>query len=165
MEISILKAHSCHHDCQNDIPDASDAYLLEILLSYRLIFGQDKRSRKLFRDKEISNLSTDRLRDPVLHILCGEKNAYAVTDLIGRFREREVFIPEDDFPQFGERLLKLQEYMVNQRPMGWNAVWNDHRDPQQSFAFWAVVIVGGCSIFLSFAQLVVSVAQLVYAAK
>jgi hypothetical protein len=44
-------------------------------------------------------------------------------------------------------------------------LWRDRRNPLQWYTFWAVLVVGGVSILLSFLQLVVSVAQLVVAIK
>jgi len=98
-------------------------------------------------------------------VLCGRKDASEIVDLIGGFREREVFIAHVDFPHLGDRLVQLQEYSINQKPTKWGAIWNDHRDPYLSVTFWAVVIVGGVSILLSAVQAMASIAQLVIVAR
>ena len=77
-------------------------------------------------------------------------------------REHGVYSSTIDFPHLGKRLIDLQTYSIDQKPRRLLDVWNDHQDPQQSFAFWAVVIVGGLSIFLSLIQVFLGVAQLVY---
>jgi hypothetical protein len=140
-------------------------YLLEVILSYRLIFGLDKRSRKLFREKQMSTKSPHSIQDPTLHLLCGRKDASEVVKVIGSFWERKVFIAHIDFPHLGSRLSQLQEYSTNQKPTSWKAIWNDHRDPYQSVTFWAVVIVGGVSICLSAIQAIASIAQVALAVR
>lgn len=83
----------------------------------------------------------------------------------GHLRERSVYSSTADFQHLGQRLAQLEEYSRNQKPRGLIEVWNDHRDPYQSLTFWAVVIVGGSSIFLSVVQVILSIAQLVFQAR
>lgn len=46
---------------------------------------------------------------------------------------------------------------------GFLALWKDKRDSLQWYTFWAVLVVGSLSIFLTFASLAVSTAQTVAA--
>jgi hypothetical protein len=161
----ISQAHICRQNCVAKMPDALHQYLYEVLLSYRLVFGENKRSRKLFRAEEGPRASRGQFYDPVLYILCGRKDISEIASLIPGFGDHGTFDTRTDFPELGERLRVLQEYIINQKPTTLRDIWNDHRDPHQTFAFWVVVIVGGTSIFLSFLQVVVSIAQLVVAVR
>ncbi|KUJ10412.1 uncharacterized protein LY89DRAFT_675250 [Mollisia scopiformis] len=58
--------------------------------------------------------------------------------------EREVY-DGSSFPQLGQKLFELQDYITSQKPRTLKDVWNDHRDPHQAFTSWAVVIVGHCT--------------------
>jgi hypothetical protein len=137
-------------------------YFKEVLISYRVLFGQDKRSRKLFRSKESSNARFESIDDPILQALCGRKRASLVADFLATEFEREVFDPKIDFPNLGDRLLRVHNYNANQKPSTWQAILSDRRDSRETFNFfWTVVIVGGISITLSLVQTVVSILQLV----
>jgi hypothetical protein len=65
-----------------------------------------------------------------------------------------------DFPNLGKRLLELQDYMNAQNPQDLVALWYDRRDILRFYTFWAVVVVGGLSVLLSFIQTVLTAIQL-----
>jgi hypothetical protein len=136
------------------------SYLVEVLLSYRLLLGQNTRSRRLFREQELEKARCMDQLDPLLSALCGEKDVgdVGVGELL---RERGVYNAPTNFPHLGPRLMELQDYSTSQRPRNIKEVWNDGRDPERLLTFRAVIIVGGISIGLSFLQLLVGVAQLV----
>ena len=159
---SIFGAHTCVNGCASDAGRTAKSYLLEVLLSYRLLFGQEKRSRKLYREKEKLQIRMLGSHDTLLDHLCARKTLPDDSPLRSRLPERGVYSSTIDFPHLGKRLIDLQSYSMDQKPRSLIEVWNDHRDPQQSFTFWAVVIVGGLSISLTLIQTLLVVAQLVF---
>jgi hypothetical protein len=144
---SILNAHTCDqhsNSCERDLPNVIRAYLREILISYRVLFGQDKRSRELFRSREKSKARFRETEDPVLQALCGQKRTLLVTEYLTIESEKEIFDTRVDFPHLGEKLLRVHDYNANQRPSAWRAILLDRRDPRESLNFYfTVVIIGG----------------------
>jgi hypothetical protein len=140
------------------------AYMTEVLLSYRLIFGQQHRSRELFRKEEREKVKWNGALDPLLDALCGDKEMGDFGDTKGLLRERGVYDAQTNFPHLGSRLMDLQDYSSSQRPRNLIEVWNDEREPEKLLTFKAVIIVGGVSILLSLIQVFVGVAQVVLAA-
>jgi hypothetical protein len=99
-------------------PSAEDL-CREILLSYRLIFGLDKQSQRLF-NKECANemcLSSD--WDPLLTVLCGEKwdslSSKPIFDEICADPPASFYLTSD-FPLFGKRLFELHDFVQRQHP-------------------------------------------------
>jgi len=137
------------------------SYLVEVLLSYRLLFGQHPRSRSLFRKQEQNKAKCIGELDPLLSALCGEKEVGNFGGIGELLRERGVYNAETNFPHLGSRLMELQDYSTSQRPRNITEVWNDQRDPERLLTFRAIIVVGGISIGLSFLQLFVGIAQLV----
>jgi hypothetical protein len=173
----------------NNNADASDAVKdcdgfvqahQEILMSYRLVFGQSRGARRLaravlrmLREEETAKGEYDQLLDVVCTRPCdGVVRALppsfwpvSCRSFEGSLQEESAYSSQDDFPMFGARLAKLQEFNLRQQPSKLRDLWRDRRNPLQWYTFWAVLVVGGVSILLSFLQLVVSVAQLVVAIK
>ena len=146
-------------------------YLSEVLQSYHLLFGQDKRSRKLFT-REIRpsllrhNGSPSPYYDNALDELCGRKQftlpgIWSTDDC----PDREVYDLATHFPMLGERLYRLQDFTRLQSPSRLRGLWQDRRNALQWFTFWAVIIIGGLSVLISLLQLLVSVAQLAVSAR
>lgn len=133
--------------------------LLEILLSYRLLFGQSKPSRKLFRYLLHSNSDLSHNADPFLYSICTQK----------RFAHR--YVPQDhviyfisrDFPVLGRRVELLATELKDAKPKTWKDLLRDRRDTTQYWAFWLVAIVGGISILLSLVQVILQAIQIVRA--
>jgi len=163
----------------------------EVLLTYRLIFGQSPRSRTLAEDS-LAREKSARLEssqgdiDPLLEELCTAPLSTSwITRMLsprkqlqlsakffppsctngqnGKFTESASYTVEHDFPVFGARLLALQEYNERQKPTRARDLWRDRRNPLQWYTFWAVIWVGSISIILGTLQLAVSIAQLYYA--
>jgi hypothetical protein len=154
-------------------------YKREVLLSYRLLFGQHRRSRKAF----MTNLrktaaGKDELLDPLLVNLCGRgassvgplsgsRNIWSKNrqDANGNLQEADTYSIEVDFPMLGPRLANLQQWCLNQSPSRIRDLWRDHRNPMQWYTLWAVLIIGSLSLLLTLVQVLLSIAQLVISAK
>lgn len=158
----------------------------EVLLTYRLLFGQSSESRDLACGFLDALKKTAQDVDPFLETLCtaahsssfwwqmpflrprngilpGELFPASAIDAQGAFIESGSYSAQLDFPIFGSRLLALQNYNLRQQPNKVRDLWRDRRVPLQWYTFWAVIWVGGLSIILSVLQLGVSIAQLYFA--
>lgn len=147
----------------------------EILLSYRLLFAQSRRSRRLM-NHQLEDLRSEGKLDPLLKLLVGTslpslrstlpRDVFPHSTLTaeGTLQESDTYSAREDFPSFGYRLLILQRYNLRQQPSRVKDLWRDRRNPLQWYTFWAVVWVGGISIILGLLQLLVGVAQLYFAA-
>lgn len=139
------------------------SYLTEVLLSYRLLFGQHNRSRRLFRESERDRAKFDGTVDPLLDSLCGEQDMEHFGSVKELLRERGVYNADVNFPHLRAKLMELADYSSSQRPRSLVEVWNDERDPERLFTFKALIIVGAVSIALSVVQIFVGVAQVALA--
>ena len=171
---SLVRGSSVPHE--NDhltLPD----YLREVLLSYRLIFGIDGRSRDVFAAEEVENWSIDTAHDgpsfpssfrrsvykmdPLLTLLCTASPAHS-SDLRALLalldgEETSLYYRFDDFPFLGRRLADLQRFSMGQKPYDWKGVlFHDRRDVRNWWIIWtawAVLLVGGGTIVLQAFQL------------
>ncbi|KAF2034857.1 hypothetical protein EK21DRAFT_97086 [Setomelanomma holmii] len=124
--------------------DEVDDLLRETMLSYRLLFGQDKRSRQLFRFLDpFSNLPSG-CTDRLLLELCGKKIALTRSDY---------------------ELAIVAQHFADKRRRTWRELWNDKRDSASWFTFWAVLIIGGTGILLGFTQVALQIAQIALEVK
>lgn len=129
--------------------------LRETLLSYRLLFGQSKRSRRIFRRLFASNPILKHNADPFLHPICTKKvftHPFVPQDRMTYFGHR-------DFLVLGDRLEMLGKDLKAAKPKGWRDLVRDRRDTMQYWGFWLVAIVGGASIILSLTQVILQAAQ------
>jgi hypothetical protein len=159
------------------ISPSADDFFREVLLSYRLIFGQDKRSWEAYRrseaakeqkrsrsSKEQNPQRQQRPPDPLLPILCS-KNWRSSSDALIVYREIDA--DEDvsnhysvtDFPFFGQRLLHLQRFSKDQNPHDWIVLWHDRRNVFNWWTIWAVVFIGGGAVVLAILTLVFQILQ------
>jgi hypothetical protein len=100
-------------------------YMSEILLSYRLFFGQDKSSREVFwkvRPNEVFGIGVDSL----LSDLCGSKSPIS-----GIVRDRPSYALKATFPFLRRRIILLKSHLDERKPKSWREVWNDRRDSAQ----------------------------------
>lgn len=156
----------------------------EIILSYRLLFGQDGKSRKVARDEvcKLKNSFPNQSVDAMLSDLCERKYDYGslwwktydkvlrgyppeiwpitCRTMEGHLLQSDVYSARDDFPRLGPRLTKLQQFNSRQRPSRLTDLWRDRRNPLQWYMFWAVVLVGGVANILAALQLLVALVQL-----
>lgn len=149
------------HNNRRNIKAANKCLHREVLLSYRLLFGQDNQSRALFNNREIKEAAAEGTLDPLLVQLCGQKRQ------LGDILEDEAVVEHDcyvnviDFPFFGRELVQLQKYAYSRKPGRYLDVWRDTRDPFQWLTLWLLVFIGGLSVFLSLLQTAASVIQAV----
>ncbi|KAF8242062.1 hypothetical protein K440DRAFT_591385 [Wilcoxina mikolae CBS 423.85] len=133
------------------------AFLKEILLSYRFLFGQEKASRKAFRNRARRDVLDNGLyetKDPLLDSLCGRKifNNPIVT-------ERETYRLHRDFPFLRGRIITLKRELALRKPRSWGDLWRDKRDTSNWYTFWAVIFIGGAGLILTVIQTAIAVAQ------
>ena len=131
---------------QSEISD----FLSETLLSYRLLFGQYKPSRALFRRMISTQPILSIGPDPLLARLCARRlflHPHIPLD-------RQIYFATRDFPVLGERIELLAREMKGAKPGSWKDLVRDRRDTTQYWTFWLVAIFGSASLLLSFIQVV-----------
>ncbi|KAK1826925.1 hypothetical protein QBC39DRAFT_363154 [Podospora conica] len=155
----------------------------EVLLSYRLLFGQSPGSRKLALKLLKQLKESSGAIDPFLVTICSTPLAKSrflrplsgsplpndifptsSLDLDNCLVESDTYSSQDDFPCFGQRLLAVQHYNLRQQPRRIRDLWRDRRNPLQWYTFWAVLWVGGITIVLGVLQLAAAVVQAYYSA-
>lgn len=153
----------------SSIEDGSMKSLVrEVLQSYRLVFGQDKRSRTMYWNTIRPSLRKDKCHDPFLDDLCrlgGASFESRWPDLGELLNMREMAFHPSDFAVYGERLGKIQRYIGQRQPRRLLEMWRDRRNPEKFFTFWAVIIFGGVTVILSLVQIALTAGQLVLSYK
>jgi hypothetical protein len=137
--------------------DETTQLLREILLSYRLLFGQNKASRHLFRKLRPFGQIAEEGRDKYLKLLCGQKS----NQMGDEIPEREIYDLRRDFPILRSRLAILLRHMGDRKPRTWMELWVDKRDEASWLTFWAVLVIGGLGILLALMQVVLQIVQIV----
>lgn len=125
----------------NDDPAAE--YFKEVLISYRLIFGQTRSSYRDFNSlvskKSLIWFGTG-IVDPLLPVICGHswdsEQVRSIYDEIDVDEASDYYTTSSDFPYLGERLEILQEYVRDHRSTTMTALWNDRRDVGWWWTFW-----------------------------
>ncbi|KAF2793724.1 hypothetical protein K505DRAFT_223725, partial [Melanomma pulvis-pyrius CBS 109.77] len=134
--------------------DFAQVLVREVLLSYRILFSQDKKSRFCL-SKLQSDLEGHGFSDPLLNDLCAANlsqlerkyNAMSgVLDLPGSS------FAGTEFRYLGKRLLAIQEFSERHRPRKLREIYLNRRDSEKYYTFWAVIWIGGLSIVLSILQ-------------
>lgn len=142
----------------------------EVLMSYRILFGQTRGSRVLAK-KLLQDLkkSCPHEFDELLSVLCAESRGKIVQkvpdslwpmscrDFNNTLQEADSYSSHDDFPMFGKRLAAIQAFNLRQQPSKLRDLWRDRRNPLQWYTFWAVLVVGSSSVLLAILQLVVAI--------
>ena len=159
--------HCCAFDTRSSVPwaDQEDTtkLLQQVLLSYRLLFGQSKKSREVFRSlRPFARIPADG-HDQFLSQLCGRKRPpdECAMELI----ERDEYDLIDDFPHLRSKLVRLSSYASSKRPQSILQLWADRRNSPAWLAFWSVLIFGSIGIFLALVQTVFQILQYVDAVK
>ena len=134
----------------------------ELLRSYRILFAQDKKSRRLYWNTIRPVLTKAHLNDPFLDDLCG-RTTPVVLERYPQLRsmldvQGSVFRPHD-FPLYGQKLCTIQEYIDNHRPRRLVDLWRDRRDPEKILTLWAVLVLGITGIILSLIQTALNATQ------
>lgn len=152
--------------------DLAQAYKAEVLLSYRLIFGQTKRARNHFKAVESKAAMGDLDEcDPILAELCSSSKpnpALVWPDSDGDYHphlHRTTYHRGTDFPILGERLEAIQSCSNRQRPTRFLDMWRDKRDPLQWYTVWAVLCMAIISLLLTIVGLGINIAQLMVAMR
>ncbi|KAI9841902.1 MAG: hypothetical protein M1837_000288 [Sclerophora amabilis] len=153
--------HCCATHCPTDdnwaSKDEVSQFLREVLLSYRLLFGQSKMSRNMFRTLHpFCNVKREG-HDHLLARLCGRKR---VEDDFTHIVERDSYRLNRDFPILRSKIVVLHRQLSNMKPRGLRQLWRDTRDSVQWFTFWAVLVIGGLGVVLSVIQVGLQAAQL-----
>ncbi|KAI9861544.1 MAG: hypothetical protein M1813_005154 [Trichoglossum hirsutum] len=132
------------------IPDVpTEEFFQEMLLSYRLIFGQDERSYKAF-SRMVPVWEEQRGRahrenmwdcDPMLHTLCGKSSATddarRIYDEIDASEPTSYYDPNTEFPFFGKRLLELQLFIKQHQPQNLRSLLHDRRNVSAWYTVWS----------------------------
>lgn len=126
--------------------------LNETLLSYRVIFGQSKASRNIFRRLHKNNLELSRSGDKLLYKICTQ-TCFEHVDVP---KDRPVYYAEREFPILGERIKLLAKELKAVKPKSWKELLRDRRDTLQYWTFWLVAIFGSLSVILTFIQVVLA---------
>ncbi|KPM44897.1 hypothetical protein AK830_g1656 [Neonectria ditissima] len=155
--------HRCGFEKPGSVPWASEEdvteLLQEILLSYRLLFGQSRRSRSLFRQLRPFARIPHEGHDQFLSSICSKKKFDCPVSLI----EREEYDVAGDFPHLRSRIVRLNSYASSKKPRSILQLWQDKRDSTAWLALWSVLIFGSVSIVLGVVQTVFQVMQYVLA--
>jgi hypothetical protein len=112
-------------------------FLIEVLCSYRLIFGQHKGSLSRF-----GGIKPLLHRDPLLKLLCdtySEDHKFYGAYEAGS--SKTIYPISSDFSPLGRRLFKLQNFMNKQNPSDIKTLWYDRRDVVKFYTFWAVFLL------------------------
>ncbi|KAN0114717.1 hypothetical protein V8E51_004261 [Hyaloscypha variabilis] len=156
-----------YNDASTVEPDRARDYYMEVLLSYRLIFGQDPGSAEDFKRRaHLWAPALGELSDPILSILCGEnwesEKAYPIYDEIEAGDTAERYSPSEDFPYLGKRLLKIQEYVNDYRPNNLRQLWHNQMNKWNWLMSWVVVILGCLSLLFAILQTILQLVQLIH---
>ncbi|KAJ5124772.1 uncharacterized protein N7515_008597 [Penicillium bovifimosum] len=149
----------CQWATETDI----NQFLLEVLLSYRLLFGQTKKSRSLFRSMEPFLRTEQNTRDSLLFSLCGMRSLNMfLLDLLRDWNmvEKEKYYLPNDFPILRYRIVVLQRYLSASGPRTWLQLWRDNRNSANWMTFWAVIIFGAFGSLMALLQVILQSVQL-----
>ncbi|TRX96271.1 hypothetical protein FHL15_002995 [Xylaria flabelliformis] len=132
--------------------------LKEVLLSYRLLFGQNIRSRRLFQKLSPFQGMSPNVRDNLLTQLCTRKDSDMPFEII----QRDSYELARDFPHLRTKIVRLNNHLNQKKPRSWAELWLDNRDSASWLTFWAVIIIGGIGLLLAFIQVILQIIQLAY---
>jgi len=147
--------------CQWATEDEINQLLGEVLLSYRLLFGQTRKSRNAFRSINPflkGTASRDKIRDPLLLTLCTTKIWLGIYPGPS---DKETYSLPRDFPILRYRLSVLQGHLSNTTSRTWVQLWRDNRDSANWLTFWAVILFGAFGSLMALLQVILQLVQLV----
>jgi hypothetical protein len=135
-----------------------EVLLVEIIISYHLIFGRNWRSRKSIGDifdKQRLSWEKTGCRDPLLELLCSkDRQCPELQKIYEGLDEDEVkfgpFVLAKEFPFLGRRLLELQRLSIGRNPRSLKRLWNDSGSYH---AIRIAVTIGAGALLLSLLQL------------
>ena len=147
-----LSSSSRQWACEKDVTQM----LLETLLSYRLLFAQDKQARKMYRKLDPFAGIPLEGRDHLLSLLCGRKS-FSTPQIPS---DQDSYDLQRHFPILRSRIAVLHRHLSASKPKGWRELWRDKRDSAGWFTFWIVLIFGGVTILLSVLQVLLQILQI-----
>lgn len=154
--------HSCTLERPGSIQWAGkedvEELLQEILLSYRLLFGQSRRSRGLFQKSQPFAQVPREGHDKFLSLICTKKKFNSPI----RLNEGAEYDLAGDFPHLRKRIAELSVYASDKKPRSIRQLWRDKRDSTAWLALWSVLIFGSVSILLGMIQAVFQILQFVH---
>lgn len=147
-------------DPRGDEDDIAD-FVLGVLVSFRLLFGQSAKARKIFRVVCRQVDAPFCQPDTLLARLCTEKAAPNVPLLPA---DRRIYYAARDFPVLYSRVQLLADELGAAKPASIRDLLNDRRDTLQFWTFWLISVFGSISIFMGIVQIVLQVIQIAQAA-
>ena len=152
--------HACARPIDSDAlwATAEDVSLLlmEVLLSYRILFGMEKVARKFFRRNNPFLEAPQFTKDRMLEELCARKRPYLDVPL----PERNNFDLARDFPILRDRLAPLLNALSTAKPRTIKQLWKDRRDSSTWSAFWVIIFIGVGGLLLALIQVVLQIVQI-----
>ncbi|KAG9241122.1 hypothetical protein BJ878DRAFT_536715 [Calycina marina] len=134
-------------------------FLQETLLSYRLLFGQAKASRRFFKNMLKSEAVLFCNPDPLLRPLCLDQ--YFAHSIVPP--DRTLYVTDRDFLVLGPRVEKLADDLKVTKPKSLIDILHDRRDTLQYWTFWFVVFIGGAGLLLGVLQVILATIQVLQA--
>lgn len=140
-------------------------FLQEVLVSYRLLFGQSAKARRLFRDVYSPVTAPFRQPDTLLPRLCDRADGQSACPGLAELPpDRAIYYAARDFPVLYRRVELLADELKGAKPASIRDLLNDRRDTLQFWTFWLVSVFGGASILLALVQTVLQAVQIAQAA-
>jgi len=132
-------------------------FMREVLLSFRLLFGQHSPSRKLFPQIYGPTEGLQKV-DQLLPLLCMKK--YIHQRSLPLSPDQPVYFAARHFPVLSERIELITKELKNSRPTSLGELLRDRRDTLQYWTFLLVAIYGSIGIILSLVQVIFGALQL-----
>lgn len=165
------------HSPDSPLPMSAAQFYKEILATYRVIFGQDKRSINAYR-KRVSSWGTwtrrstqclargkppfgdNIIEDTLVHDLCGKNwRKQAVYYHVDMDLAKVTYQASGEFPFFSQRLLELQDFVLTQEPDSWATLWHDRRNIERHWAFWGFIYFSLLTLVIGLLQAALALAQ------
>lgn len=154
-------ACNARHDVDPRADKEEIAHLLgEVLLSYRLLFAQSAKSRRIFRQSFRLHSEEGYPIDSMLPLLCTRKQLPPVDDLSLPV-DKLVYFASQDFPILQQRIEIIAKELKDKKPTSIADLIRDRRDTLQFLTFWLVLIFGGIGTLLSLIQVLLQAVQLI----
>lgn len=144
--------------------DDMDQFLREVLLSFRLLFGQSAKSSKLFRQVFSPAVAPFPQCDTSLPYICTERhlpNPMLPTQASCWMpKDRSAYYAARDFPVLYKRVELIARELERSRPRSVGGLLRDRRDTLQFWTLWLVVVFGGASVALTAIQVALQAIQI-----
>lgn len=148
-------------------------HLQEVLLSLRVLFGSNSKSKDLLFSAYVKQFTTTGStglevwkellsnNNPtgfaIFPSFCWPPSVMGSDSMPMRQDEYDMSC---DFTILSGKLDKIQQYCLKHNPRKIRDMWYDRRNRQQWVTFWAAIIIGGTSVLLSLIQSILAGLQL-----